>query len=114
MSHLFYLFIFTTLVFNFFLKKDYPIKFNEIFCIYNFCTFIYFNFLTCYRRKNVESGFISDNFYEVSKSTGAISSLQENLKDAIRFWDTNPANIFDIFSAYLNNTFCIYFYIFSF
>ena len=45
--------------------------------------------------------FISDNFYDVSRSTGAISSLQENLKDAVRFWDTNPANIFDIFQHIL-------------
>ena len=84
-------------------KKEYPIKFNEIFFAFvTFVLLIVLTFLPVTDEKMLKMVvFISDNFYDVSRSTGAMSSLQENLKDAVRFWDTNPANIFDIFQHIL-------------
>ena len=84
-------------------KKKYPLKINVIIFVFIILIFLIFlTFVPVTDEKMLKMvTFISENFYEVSRSTGAISSLQGNLSDATSFWTSNPANFFDIFQHIL-------------
>ncbi len=84
-------------------RKEYPLKINEIIFVFIILIFLIFlTFIPVTDEKMLKMvTFISENFYEVSRFTGAISSLQGNLRDATSFWTSNPANFFDIFQHIL-------------
>ena len=111
-SSLFFIFFYYFSYFVFLKRKGYKIKLNELILkIIIFITLVILSFIPVTDKKLSEMVlFISQNFYQVSESTGAISWLQGNLSDALRFWISNPIDILDIMQHLLFLHFLVIFF----